>query len=122
MLAAARLIPRVARSWPGRAAVVDRSMAPALLPGDWILVDPDVRSLRPSDVVVAPDPDHPGETLVKRVAAVDGRAARLMSDAAGGRRYELPVASISGRAWLRYWPLGRVGRIGGAQSTRDASF
>ena len=37
----ARAARFLARSWSHRVAVVGASMAPTLLPGDWLLADPD---------------------------------------------------------------------------------
>jgi len=114
-------------------------MRPAIEPGDWLLVDPTiVRWPRRGSVVVFREPD--GETLaIKRVAAgpgdrvpfADGHLelaedeAWLLSDATteatapGGhgppvdsRRYgPVPVELLVGRAWFRYAPIRRVGRI-----------
>jgi signal peptidase I len=114
-------------------------MAPAIQPGDWLLVDPtSVRWPRRGSVVVFLEPDGDG-LAVKRVAAGPGDRvpfaegylelaedeAWLMSDAtaettaAGGfgepidsRVYgPVPVDLLVGRAWFRYAPLRRVGRI-----------
>ena len=59
-------------------------MAPTLLPGDWLLADPEAYRARPprvGELVLVPDPREPRRLLVKRVVGVD--AAGL---AAGGRR------------------------------------
>ena len=115
-------------------------MEPAIQAGDWLLVDPTVtRWPRRGSVVVFREPD--GEHLaVKRVAAgpvdrvpfADGflelaeDEAWLVSDAStaeteaagfgepiDSRRYgPVPVALLVGRAWFRYWPWRRLGRIG----------
>jgi hypothetical protein len=69
-----------------------------------------VTALRPGDVVVANDPDHPGGSIVKRLASWSTGTAELTSDGSP-RRYVLPRASVTGRAWLRYWPPNRLGRI-----------
>jgi signal peptidase I len=114
-------------------------MRPAIEPGDWLLVDPTpVRWPRRGAVVVFREPD--GQALaVKRVAGGPGDRvafadgylelaedeAWLVSDAtdaaaaAAGfgepidsRRYgPVPVDLLVGRAWFRYAPLRRVGRI-----------
>jgi signal peptidase I len=47
-------------------------MVPALLPGDYILVDKSVRSAERGEVLVFTDPGDAGEYLVKRVVAVAG--------------------------------------------------
>ncbi len=125
LLAAGRLILpvalRAARSWPGRLAVTGRSMAPGLLPGDWLLVDPAWPSwpsgVTPGDLVVVTDPRRPDRLLVKRVRAVhkDGRL-NVQGDAAAAStdsRIFGPVAlaSVLGRPWFRYWPPARIGRL-----------
>jgi len=124
---------------PWRVAVVEASMAPAIEPGDWLLVDPTtVRWPRRGTVVVFQEPDG-GGLAVKRVAAGPGDRvafaqgylelaedeAWLLSDAttetAAERGFGEPVDSRSygpvplellvGRAWFRYAPLRRLGRI-----------
>jgi signal peptidase I len=119
-------------------------MRPAIEPGDWLLVDPTiVRWPRRGSVVVFREPD--GETLaIKRVAAGPGDRvpfadgyleladdeAWLLSDAttettavAGqgppvdSRRYgPVPLELLAGRAWFRYAPIRRIGRIQGRGS------
>jgi signal peptidase I len=114
-------------------------MAPAILPGDWLLVDPTIRRWpRRGTVVVFREPD--GDDLaVKRIAAGPGDKvsfadgyleladdeAWLLSDAttetteAAGfgepidsRRYgPVPLDLLVGRAWFRYAPLRRLGLI-----------
>jgi signal peptidase I len=114
-------------------------MRPAIEPGDWLLVDPTVdRWPRRGSVVVFREPDS-DELAIKRVAGGPGDRvpyadgylilgadeAWLLSDAndaelmAAGlgepvdsRRYgPVPVDLLVGRAWFRYGPLGRLGRI-----------
>ncbi len=64
--------------WPlWRVAVAERSMEPALHPGDWLVVRRTMargRSLRvrPGQVVVARHPGRPDLLIVKRVARRDG--------------------------------------------------
>jgi signal peptidase I len=128
---------------PWRVAVTEASMRPAIEPGDWLLVDPTVdRWPRRGSVVVFREPDSDA-LAIKRVAAGPGDRvpyadgylilaadeAWLLSDAndaelmAAGlgepvdsRRYgPVPVDLLVGRAWFRYAPLGRVGRIPRAQ-------
>jgi nickel-type superoxide dismutase maturation protease len=113
-------VGRVIRSWPHRVAVEGRSMAPALRPGDWLLVDPlAYQEAGPAvgDIVVAPDPREPTRLLVKRVGgiAADG-SLELRGDApdasTDSRTFGLlPAAAVTGRAWARYWPLRRVGLL-----------
>jgi signal peptidase I len=114
-------------------------MAPAIEPGDWLLVDPTtLRWPRRGSVVVFREPDG-GGLAVKRVAAGPGDRvafaqgylelaedeAWLLSDAttetAAERGFGEPVDSrvygpvplelLVGRAWFRYAPLRRLGRI-----------
>ncbi len=114
-------------------------MAPAIAAGDWLLVDPTVaRWPRRGSVVVFREPDG-GELAVKRVAAGPGDrvafadgylelaedeawlvsdASAEVADAAGfgapidSRQYgPVPLDLLVGRAWFRYGPLRRIGRI-----------
>lgn len=94
-------------------------MSPTLLPGDWLLADPEGYRSQPPQVgelVLVTDPREPARLLVKRVAAVtdDGRlevrgdgAASTDSRAFGG----VDPVSVEGRPWFRYWPPRRVGRL-----------
>jgi len=103
-----------------RVEVTGGSMAPALLPGDRLLVRnrPTRRTWSPAvgDVVAVCDPREPGRILVKRVAAVD-RAARTLDirgddpGASTDSRHfgPVPVASVLGRAVYRYAPVERTG-------------
>lgn len=114
-------------------------MLPGIAPGDWILVDPTVSHWpRPGSIVVFREPGT--ETLaIKRVAGRAGARipfaggilivgddeAWLTADAgpdvaaAAGygapidsNRYgPVPVDRLVGRAWFRYGPLSRVGRL-----------
>ena len=117
-------------------------MAPAIEPGDWLLVDPTTsRWPRRGSVVVFHEPDG-GALAVKRVGAGPGDRvafaqgyfeladdeAWLVSDAdrnttdergfgeaIDSRRYgPVPLDLLVGRAWFRYAPLRRLGRIPGA--------
>jgi signal peptidase I len=114
-------------------------MRPAIEPGDWLLVDPTTTSWpRRGSVVVFREPDS-DVLAIKRVAATPGDRvpyadgylilgadeAWLLSDApdaelmAAGfgepvdsRRYgPVPVELLVGRAWFRYGPLRRAGRL-----------
>jgi len=129
---------------PWRVVVAEASMRPAIEPGDWLLVDPTTRSWpRRGTVVVVREPDS-GEFAVKRVAAGPGDRvpfadaylilaedeAWLLSDASDetvaksgfgppvdSRRYgPVPLELLVARAWLRYAPLNRFGRIPGLRS------
>jgi signal peptidase I len=115
-------------------------MTPSIQPGDWLLVDPTVaRWPRRGSVVVFREPDS--EVLaIKRVAAgpgdrveldaghlvlgddeawllSDAPLAELVSEGGGApidsRRYgPVPVDGLVARAWFRYAPLARLGRLG----------
>ncbi len=122
-------------------------MRPAIEPGDWLLVDP-TPSIWPrrGSVVVFREPDS-DELAIKRVAAGPGDRvpyaegylilaadeAWLLSDApdaafmaawlgqpVDSRRYgPVPVGLLVGRAWFRYAPLARLGRIPRSAGNRD---
>lgn len=114
-------------------------MLPAIAPGDWLLVNPRVsRWPRRGSVVVFREPDT-DELAIKRVAAGPGEEVRfreallrladdeawLTADAdvataaAAGfgmprdsnRFGPVPLELLVGRAWFRYGPLRRIGRI-----------
>ena len=119
-----------ARSGTWRVAVAEESMAPALSPGDWLLLDPTCdRWPRRGSIVVCREPDS-NLLAIKRVAARPGDRVRisagilhltedeawLLGDNAtfslDSRRYgPVPLEAFVGRAWFRYGPLGRVGRL-----------
>ena len=127
---------------PWRIAVVEGSMLPAIESGDWLLVDPTVaRWPRRGTVVVFREPET-GDLAIKRVAARPGdwvpfadgflqlgegeawligdASDEALQDAGHGpavdsRRYgPVPLDALVARAWFRYWPGRRIGRIGGA--------
>lgn len=116
-------------------------MQPSIDPGDWLLVDPTVaRWPRRGSIVVFREP---GADLlaIKRVAGrpldwieyaggwlqLRDDEAWLVSDAADadldaageGRAVDsrsygpVPVEALVGRAWFRYFPLRRIGRLPG---------
>jgi signal peptidase I len=123
-------------------------MRPAIESGDWLLVDPTVRRWpRRGSVVVFREPGT-DVLAIKRVSGVPGDVIRgvrvtdpdtgaevavtirlipdeawLLGDDPGvsvdSRRYG-PVAleRLVGRAWFRYAPLGRIGRVGRAAQRR----
>lgn len=135
-------VARSGRAHLVRVTVAEGSMLPHIAPGDWLLVDPTTRHWpRRGSVVVFHEPLS-GTLAIKRVAARPGDwvpfadswlqladdEAWLVSDAtdeeaaAAGfgpavdsRRYgPVPVENLVGRAWFRYGPLRRIGRIPGA--------
>jgi nickel-type superoxide dismutase maturation protease len=101
-------------------AVVGESMAPTLVPGDWLLADPEAyrrRHPRVGELVLVPDPREPSRLLVKRVAGVasDGRleVAGDRAEASTDSRVfgAVEQATVQGRPWFRYWPARRLGRL-----------
>ena len=95
--------------WPiWRAKVTERSMEPALLPGDCLLIRR-TRRIRPGQVVVARHPDRPEMLLVKRAARRADGGWWLESDNPGAgavdsRRFgAVPGPLIEGRVLVRYW-------------------
>jgi hypothetical protein len=96
-------------------------MAPALLPGDRLVVECRTysrRSARPGEIVLAADPRDDERELIKRVAAVDEAAstADLRGDApdesTDSRAFgAVPLEAIRWRAAFRYWPPERTGPI-----------
>jgi nickel-type superoxide dismutase maturation protease len=114
------LLTLVARSWEARVAIEGASMEPTLAAGDWLLVDPDAYARRPpmaGELVLAPDPRTDDLLLIKRVDAIDpdGRLRMAGDDpdhSTDSRAFgSIDRASVIGRPWFRYWPMGRVGRI-----------
>ena len=95
--------------WPiWRAKVTERSMEPALRPGDCLLIRR-TRRVRPGQVVVARHPGRPEMLLVKRAARRDDDGWWLESDnpeagAVDSRRFgAVPGSLIEGRVLVRYW-------------------
>ena len=123
-------------------------MAPTIEPGDWLLVDPTTATWpRVGAIVVFREPDT-DLLAIKRVAARPGERvdldaghialgpdeAWLLSDAStaelisrgfaepvDSRRYgPVPLDQLVGRAWFRYGPIARIGRIGSLGQVRQA--
>jgi hypothetical protein len=115
-------------------------MLPAIAPGDWLLVDPTIRRWpKRGAVVLFREPDT-GALAIKRVAGrvgaripfaggylvlgpdeawLEADATPRVAGAAGfgapidSHRFgPVPVELLVGRAWFRYGPPGRIGRIG----------
>lgn len=123
-------------------------MLPSIAAGDWLLVDPTTRRWpRRGSVVVFREPDG-GTLAVKRVSAGPGDRvpfadgilelaedeAWLLSDASDeavaaagfgepidSRRYgPVPVELLVARAWFRYAPMRKIGRIPPARTPRPS--
>ena len=102
--------------WPPllRVTVAERSMEPALRPGDWLLVRR-TRRVRAGQIVVARHPGRPDMLIVKRAARLvegDGEVGGgwwLESDnpdagAVDSRRFgPVPAGFVEGRVLFRYW-------------------
>jgi signal peptidase I len=111
----------IGRRWLDVVEVHGGSMAPALLPGDRLLVESHSylgREPRRGEVVLAADPREPERELIKRVASVDGTTATadLRGDAPGSSTDSrafgaVPLSAIRWRAVVRYWPPERAGRL-----------
>jgi nickel-type superoxide dismutase maturation protease len=105
--------------WPiWRIAVAERSMQPALNPGDWLLVRRTTGArrrlrIRPGQLVVARHPQRPDLLIVKRAVrrepggwwlGADNPAAGAADSAGFG---VVPPSLIEGRVLLRYRRRGR---------------
>lgn len=99
-----------------RFEVTGESMVPALVPGDFVLVDRHAyhgRVPRRGDVVVARDPRVDDRLLVKRVAQVDLHGMVWLEGDNGEASTDsrtfgsMPLDHIEGRVVVRYWPLLR---------------
>jgi nickel-type superoxide dismutase maturation protease len=111
--------------WPlWRVAVAERSMEPALRPGDWLLVRRGLRAgrpprIRPGQLVIARHPGRPDLLLVKRAARPQPHGWWLESDNPGAGAVDsrafgvVPAGLIEGRVLLRYWPPRRGAKAGG---------
>jgi nickel-type superoxide dismutase maturation protease len=95
--------------WPiTRVKVAERSMEPALRPGDWLLVHR-TRRIRAGQIVLARHPGRPEMLIVKRAARRVGNSWWLESDnpdagAVDSRRFgAVPGSLIEGRVLARYW-------------------
>ena len=100
-----------------------RSMAPALLPGDRLLVAR-LGSPRLGDVVLAADPRDPRRELVKRVFAFNAAGVALRGDnrseSTDARHFgPMPPAAVRWRVVGRYWPADRIGLVSRAPSGMD---
>jgi nickel-type superoxide dismutase maturation protease len=98
-----------------RVAVNGASMQPALQPGDRLLVRKRA-TVRPGDIVTAPDPRQAGRTVLKRAGSVGGGQVWLLGDNPGhstdSRHFgPVPMSSVEGKAVYRYAPPARAGRL-----------
>jgi nickel-type superoxide dismutase maturation protease len=110
-----------ARRWLDVVEVHGGSMVPALLPGEWLLVERRTytrRQPRVGEIVLAADPREPDRELIKRVVAVDTESGTLdlrgdAPDASTDSRTfgALPMTSVRWRVIARYYPPGRIGRL-----------
>lgn len=103
-------------------AVRGRSMAPALLPGDRLIVVRRRHGPRIGEVVVVADPREPDRELIKRVAAVGSSKVTLVGDnrsrSTDARIFgPVPASAVSWRVVLRYWPPARFGPVASSIST-----
>ncbi|MEP6759301.1 MAG: S26 family signal peptidase [Actinomycetota bacterium] len=110
-----------ARYRPARVAIEGISMAPTLLPDDWLLVvTPD--HFDRDDVVVVEHPQRPGYEIVKRLTAVpgdelDGRIlgpneywveGDFEEHSTDSREFgTVTRGQLKAKAILIYWPLER---------------
>jgi nickel-type superoxide dismutase maturation protease len=111
----------LARRWLDVVEVQGSSMAPTLLPGEWLLVERRTYARRPpqaGEIVLAADPRDPSRELIKRVSAVDAAAAmvELAGDAPGASTDSrtfgaIPVDAVCWRVIARYWPAARTARL-----------
>ena len=110
-----------ARRWLDVVEVQGNSMAPTLLPGEWLIVEGRTYTRRPprvGEIVLAADPRDPSRELIKRVAAVDAKSGTvdLRGDApkasTDSRTFgAVPVEAVCWRAVARYWPAARTTRL-----------
>ena len=106
---------------PARVAIEGVSMAPTLLPGDWVLVVAPERFER-EDVVVVEHPQRPGYEIVKRLVGVPGDEiddrflgadeywveGDYQERSTDSRAFgPVPRTALKAKAVLIYWPLER---------------
>ena len=119
MVGVALLVASSLRAF-GRVTVTGDSMRPTLEEGDCLVV---LRlgsrwRLRAGALVTVrdPRPDAGDRVLVKRVADLGPRSAALAGDnperSTDSRAFgQVPLSSVTGRAFYRYAPPGRTGRV-----------
>lgn len=106
------------RKWLDVVEVQGGSMAPTLLPGEWLVVERRTfarRAPRVGEIVLAADPREPDRELIKRVAAVDLQAGTIdlhgdAPDASTDSRAfgALRLEDVRWRVVARYWPPARM--------------
>jgi nickel-type superoxide dismutase maturation protease len=111
----------LARRWLDVVEVQGGSMAPTLLPGEWLVVERRTFVHRPprvGEIVLAADPREPSRELIKRVAALDpfARTLELRGDAPNASTDSrvfgsVPIQEVEWRVLARYWPADRIGRV-----------
>ena len=121
---------RETRDGPWRVEVAEDSMRPTLEPGDWLLVDPTIHVWpKRGSIVVIEEPDS-DVLAIKRVVARPGDVIRttegpirlgrgeawLLGDdravSHDSRSYgPVGLDRLVARAWFRYGPRGRTGRL-----------
>ncbi|MGN6090379.1 MAG: nickel-type superoxide dismutase maturation protease [Actinomycetales bacterium] len=106
MTALQRLRAGAAQRRFGTVAVEGRSMLPAYVPGDWLLVRYGAE-IRPGDVVLAARPDRPGLVILKRAVRATADGWWLLGDNASesddSRLFgSVPTEAVLGRVLLRY--------------------
>ena len=124
-VAAGAWLSLAARRWLDVVEVRGSSMAPALLPGDRLLVEQLTyrrRAPRAGDVVLALDPRAPEREVIKRVHAA-GPELDLRGDApdasTDSRTFgPVPGTAVRWRAAFRYWPPSRIGPLPGLRLSR----
>lgn len=124
-LAGALALALVARAALDVVEVRGRSMAPALLPGDRLVVRR-TRRARVGRIVLARDPRDPARELVKRVERVEGDRIWLVGDnpaaSTDGRAFgAVPASEVTWQVVARYWPPRRIGLVSRARSRSAAS-
>jgi|FLYL01.1.fsa_nt_gi phage repressor protein C with HTH and peptisase S24 domain len=99
-----------------RFEVAERSMSPALEPGDYLVAVAGL-PIRPGDLVVFEHPRRPGFLLVKRAARVEDGRVTVLSDRpdltlADSRTFGPVSQRGMYRVVFRYWPWRRFGPVG----------
>ncbi len=118
-MAAGAILSALARRRFARYALTGDSMAPALAPGDYLIVDTCAYAwCAPSagEIALARDPRDHSRVIAKRVAAVAGDRVTLLGDnpaaSTDSRDFgPVPRADLAGRAVWRYWPPARAGPL-----------